>query len=265
MQGKQVAEDLVNKVLQSKKYKSLYHPTIERIVKDTLSRYPKNQVEKAVKRKLHQLWGAYSVKLNYQKLLSQLKSVLEDNGDIKTTLLPLLKLQTSTNERIPILDDFYSKIFAITGNPQTIFEPACGFNALTYFWMPPHTRYTGFDVDREQVDFINSVFNLTGVSQFAHMELGDIIIDKFINSANVALLLKTLPLLEHQQPGCSIEVLDKLRSKHIVVSYPTHSISGKNKGMVDFYTQQFTNLVSTQPWKIHQLSFDTELVFIIQK
>jgi len=265
MQTKQDIDKLINKVLLSKKYKTLYRPTVQRIVEDTISRYSENQVEKAAKRKLHQIWGAYFVRPNFNKLLTRIDDDLKKGVDAKEILLSILRLQTSTNERVTILNDFYPQIFSITGYPKTITEPACGLNALTYFWVNSNIQYIGFDVDQEIIDFINSVFKLFGVHQRARVELGDVLADDFSRTSYMVLLLKVLPLLEHQKRGCSIEVLRKMQGKHIVVSFPIRSISGKERGMIDFYSKQFIDMVKTEPWKIEKLVFETELVFCIKK
>lgn len=258
-------DKLVSRVLQSKKYRTLYRPTVQRIVEDIIPRYPENQVEKAVKRKLHQIWGAYFARPNFIKLLAQIEESLKDGVDIKEVLLPILELQTSTNERITILNNFYPKIFSITDSPKTVTEPACGLNALTYFWMGPNIQYTGFDVDQGQIDFINNIFRLANVHKRAKVELGDVLADNFNRASDVVLLLKVLPLLERQQKGCSIKVLKKMQGKHIVASFPTRSISGKDKGMLDFYTRQFMDTVNSESWEIKKIVFETELVFCIKK
>jgi 16S rRNA (guanine(1405)-N(7))-methyltransferase len=257
-------EGITSKVLRSKKYRSLYRPTVERIVKDAFRRYPEKEVEKAVKRKLHQIWGAYFTRPNFDKLFEKVKEEIEKGEDIQAVLSPILMLQTSTKERIPVLDNFYQRIFSITGQPKTIVEPGCGINALTYFWMDSPIKYIGYDVDRELIAFLNSIFKLLSVKKQAQVKLGDVLVDE-VEQADVGLLLKVLPLLEHQRQGCSIEILKRLRCKHIVVSYPTRSISGKQKGMVDFYTKYFQDLVKNEPWKVDQIPFDTELVFVVRK
>lgn len=76
---------------------------------------------------------------------------------------------------------------------------------------------------------------------------------------------KVLPLFEHQRRGCSLVILKKMRCQYLVVSYPTKSLSGKNKGMRDFYEGQFRNLIKDEPWSVNKLEFESELVFVIKK
>lgn len=247
----------------SKKYSSLYKPTVARIVADISRRYPPKLVEKAVKRKLHQIWGAYFIRPNFTKMLADIEKRLEKGESIKSILLPVLALQSSTKERIPILDEFYQKIFSLTGRPESIVEPGCGLNSLTYFWLPSSIKYFGFDVDMGQIDFLNSVFTLLKAKN-AQVKLGDIFVDRF-KEAEMILLLKVLPLFEHQSKGCSLAILKKLRCKYLVVSFPTKSLSGKDKGMRGFYEKVFRNLIKNEPWSVKKLEFESELVFVIRK
>jgi 16S rRNA (guanine(1405)-N(7))-methyltransferase len=81
----------------------------------------------------------------------------------------------------------------------------------------------------------------------------------------VALLLKLLPCLEHQQKGSSIEILKKLPCKYAVISFPVKSLGGKKSGMVDFYSNNFKSMIEKEPWQVVELLFETELVFVVKK
>ena len=149
-------------------------------------------------------------------------------------------------------------IFEITGVPSLIIDHACGLNPLTLPWMnlPSTTKYSAYDIDEEEIEFLRS----NGIDA----NLGDLLCDTFIY-ADVVFMLKLLPCLEHQKKNCSLEILKKQKCKFIVVSFPIKSISGKEKGMVDFYRNSFMNMVKSENWKVEELLFDSELVFIVEK
>lgn len=257
---------IVERIAASKKYRPLYRKTIERVVLDCVKRYPAKEVEKKSKNLLHQIWGAYiPVRPGFKKILERFKRDTRTGKEIKETVLPLLQLQSSIKERIGILDNFYQRIFAVTGHPRIIIDWACGLNPLSWPWMrlPENCRYLGLDIDKEQNDFLNDVFEIAGRNNF-RAELGDIFIDK-IPRADVVFLLKLLPLLEHQKKGSGLETLRKLEAKWLVVSFPTKSLGGRSKNMVDFYSKQFQDLTRNQPWQIEKILFSTELVFVIKK
>ncbi len=184
---------------------------------------------------------------------------------IKEAVLPLLNLQSSTKERIPILDDFYKEIFKVTGKPKTIVDLGSGLNPLTFLWMEleKDAKYFAFDIDINQAEFLKSIFKILNINQ-VKIGLRDILVDEFPKT-DVAFFFKVLPLLEHQQKGSSLNALQKQNSKFLVVSFPTKSISGRQKGMIDFYSKQFQDLIRNQPWQSKKLLFENELVFIIKK
>ncbi len=254
-------DKLVEKIASSKKYARVYDKTVARIVADCLKKYEKKQVIKKAKNILHQSWGAFNSQPNFKELFES----IDKTENPKQTALSLLKLQSSTNERIPILDDFYKKIFDITGLPKTIIDIGSGLNPLTFFWMnlSKNAQYYAFDIDKDQAWFLKSFFNLFKVKQ-VKASLGDALIDDFPKS-DITFFLKVIPLLERQEKGVALKILKKQNSKFLVVSFPTKSISGKQKGMIDFYSKQFQDLIKDQPWKTKRLLFESELVFIIKK
>lgn len=242
--------EIVESIKTSKRYKGLYSKTIERVVVDCVARFGLKRAKKEAKNLLHQIWGAfYKTRPEFKKIVCKLE---------KDSVLPLLKLQSSVEERIPILDNFYQKIFEITGIPNSIIDHACGLNPLTIPWMnlPKIIKYTAFDIDAEEIEFLKSI----GIDA----RLGDLLSDDF-EYADVVFMLKLLPCLEHQKKGCSLEILKKQKCKFLVVSFPIKSIGGKEKGMASFYGNNFKDMVKSENWKITELLFETELVFVIKK
>jgi 16S rRNA (guanine(1405)-N(7))-methyltransferase len=255
---------IVDAVLRSRKYRSLYRPTVEHIVETLSSRYPPKQLEHEVKRKLHQIWGAYFTRPNFEKLLAKVEAEKIAGLEPQTIIKPLLLLQTSTSERIPVLPDFYTRIFEVTGMPKKVVEYGCGVNALSYLWMPKGIQYVGMDVDTDLMNFLNGVFRLLRLEQNASVQLGDILEDAFL-PGDVSLLLKVLVIFERQREGSSSAILEALPSRYVVVSFPTRSLSGKERGMKKHYTELFTGLVSGRGWRMETVEFESELVFVVDK
>lgn len=253
------------KIRSSRKYRSIYGKTVERIVVDAGQKYLAKEVEKEARNLLHRIWASYfQIRPDFKKLLEIFRTnTSTKNGGGRTS--SILRLQSSTRERIPFLDEFYRKIFAVTGSPQSIVDWGCGLNPLSWPWMnlPANCRYLGLDIDRDQIDFLNAIFKIASKSNF-QARLADVFIDQ-APEADIVFLLKLLPLLEHQQKGSSLEILKKQKAKWLVVSFPTKSLGGKHKNMVDFYTRQFQDLVRNEPWQITRILFPTELVFVVKK
>lgn len=257
-------DEVITKISKTKKYGSIYRPTVERIVQEVYSNYPAKQLEKVTKRKLHQIWGAYFTRPDFKKLLSKVKDNLGADVEIEEVFRELLMLQTSTKERLSFIDTYYKRIFEITGVPKKILEYGCGINALTYFWMDRGAEYHGFDVDEELIDFINNIYKLAGLDSKAKVSLGDVLIDEY-EEADIYLFLKVLTIFEHQQKGSSLKILKKVPCKWIVVSFPTKSLTGKDRGMKDFYRKFFQSLISGEDWNSEEILFDNEIVFVVEK
>ncbi|PIR43617.1 16S rRNA (guanine(1405)-N(7))-methyltransferase ArmA [candidate division WWE3 bacterium CG10_big_fil_rev_8_21_14_0_10_32_10] len=258
--------DETKNILKSKKYKNIYNKTVHRIVGETYKRYRKKDIVNKSKNILHQSWGAFFTKSpNYKELLEKLKG----NEDLKNTLLPILKTHQSTKERVFILNDFYKNIFKLTETPHSIIDYGCGFNPLTIPWMnlKEGTVYKAYDIDSEEINFLNKamlvIMKKSNINIKTKIEVGDIVY-KNNEYADIAFLFKIIPPLEKQNIDI-LKTLEGINAKHLVVSYSTKSISGKNKGMENFYKERFLKLVQNTNWSVKEINFKTELVFVIKK
>lgn len=251
------------RILSSKKYKNLYPGTIERITGETAQKYPEKDVEQKARQKLHQIWGAYIGTSKYRRATRDTEAQLDENIPVKQVMRRLLGLHSSTRERLPYLDDFYNKIFAITGKPKTVIDHGCGLNPLTYPWMGD-IEYTGYDIDLASIEFVNTVAELAGFGKTVEVKPGDLLLDTF-PEADVVLFLKVLTPLEQQEKGSSRRILSDISARHIVISYPTRSIGGREKGMREFYKTSFYDIIKGSKWSVHELEFENELVFVIEK
>ena len=242
-------DSVTDSILNSPKYAPLGRATVLRIVTESFRRFgPKRSADEA-KRQLHQMWGMYY-----------------SNFKVASTLDAVLQLHSSTKERLPFLKSFYDSIFTITGKPTAIVDFASGLNPLAYaslgYSFPQ--EYFASDIDQFTINTLNEWFQRLGLSGRFHAALSDLFIDDPVK-ADVALFLKVLPNLEQQQKGSSRIILAKQMARYIVVSYPTRSISGRNKGMESFYRQQFNNIIQNENWQKEELIFPNELIFIISK
>jgi hypothetical protein len=82
---------------------------------------------------------------------------------------------------------------------------------------------------------------------------------------DVALLFKTSACLERQRAGATLALLDALRVRHAVVTFPVHSLGRRKRGMPEHYERTFGDMMADRPWPVTQLRFKTELVFIVDK
>jgi 16S rRNA (guanine(1405)-N(7))-methyltransferase len=267
--------DTVNRIIAaiqaSKKYQRIDPHLIEKLALQSLQRYPTYKLAlKATKTKLHQVGTIYqNDNMPYVDWFHQLEQahLAADEAQFKKISQSIMQQHVSTRERLPIQTSFYEQIFAHLPPIHSILDVACGLNPLNLPWMPlpagtPITYYAS-DIFSDMLTFLNKVFRLRGIQ--GHATLCDLTQQVPQQTADVAFILKTIPCLEQVHKNIGADLLGTLRTQHLVVSYPTKSISKKDVGMSDFYADQFHNLVKHTAWQTTRLDFENELVFIVNK
>ncbi|MBD3300504.1 MAG: hypothetical protein GF347_04080 [Candidatus Moranbacteria bacterium] len=258
---------ITKKIQKSPKYKLIYPKTIQRIVEFNFKKFKDPQkVEQETRKILHQIWGSYfKSKLRYKKILERFKAGIKEKGE-KEAVLDLLKIHSSTAERIPVLGEFYSDIFNITGRPQKILDIGAGFNPLTLPWMnlDQAAVYLGSDINQGQINFLKNILTELNLKPKIKLKTKDIFVDDF-PKADLAFLLKFLPVVSHQSKADYLKIFQKLKVKNIVTSYPNQSLCGKEKGMINFYKNQIIQFCAKEKFQFKKIPFKTETVYILTK
>lgn len=264
-------ENIFNQVISSSKYKFVYPPLIERIIFGSIKKFKKEKdVIKAVKSKLHQIYGAYTESFNISKFDSLIVKILDENNlEIRKTLIIELFLQhSSSKERVNLYPDFYSKIFDLIGfTPGSVLDLACGLNGFSVDFLPNDckTKFTGVEIDSFLVEKSNLYFEKHhSGSKLIQGDIFEYVNQKGeISEFDAVFLLKTLPCIEQQEKGISQKLIDNLNCRVIVVSYPAKSLTGKEKGMVSNYTEFQKSLIFSGETVSFQM--DNELFFIMKR
>ena len=261
-------EKVVASVVSSKKYRAVCDDTVRRIAERELAhRGSPKAATKATKRRLHQIYGGFESPFDYDLAYQQLAAAYRAGSEaaIKAASRNLLGQHSSTHERLPILDQFYAEILAITGRPASILDLGCGLNPLALPWMDldGNARYIALDIDADRIHFLNRFLTLAGLAPLARCQ--DILSQPPRDEADLALLLKMSPSLERQEPGSTLWLLEQLNAPFLVVSFAVKSLGGRDKGMPDQYERQFFQLVESRDWLVEKLVFETELVFVVER
>jgi 16S rRNA (guanine(1405)-N(7))-methyltransferase len=261
-------EAIVMAVAESRKYRAICPDAICRIARRELASHGRPKIAiKQTRRKLHQVYGAFEGDFDYEAAYRRLAAAYEARSEteIRTVCRDILAQHSSTRERLPILDEFYPAIWAVTGRPSVLLDLGCGLNPLTMPWMglPPGARYHAFDIDADRVEFLNRYLALAGLEPLAHWQ--DILCQPPDIPADVALLLKTGPCLDRQEPDGARRVLESLNARFVVVSFAVKSLAGREKGMRTNYEKQFQALAEDHGWPVTRLPFATEMVFVVRK
>ena len=260
---------LVSKVKEGSKYRNIHDQLIENIAGIELrkGRSWKDTI-KAVRNKLHQVGSAYQPQeINYDQLASELKSLSHDlhSPEVKRYLIQTMSFHTSTRERLPILDQFYKDTLADFENLDSLLDVACGLNPLALAWMPitPSTKITVCDIYIDQIEFLNlffSHFELNGIAKCCDLTQ-QLPHEKF----QLGLILKTIPCLEQIDKNIGKRILQELDCENMLVSFPAQSLTGRNKGMREFYSVHFQSLVNETEWNITKFSYPNEQAFLLKK
>ena len=276
-------EQIVAGVRQGKKYRAVCEETVRRIAAELWAKQGPGQggkrahgaahgaalktAVKATRARLHQVYAAYESPVDYPRAIRDLEAAYAEgeSESVRLTCRRLLALHASTRERLPILERFYDELWAHTGAPDVLLDLACGLNPLTVPWMGLRATavYHGYDIDADRVAFLQRVLPLAGLE--ARMHLQDVLCEPPAEAGAVALLLKSSACLERQRAGATPALLDTLRVRYAVVSFPVQSLGQREKGMAAHYERTFRAQLADRAWPITRLRFESELVFIVDK
>jgi len=259
-------EPLVNEILAASKYRQVAPDLVRSLVGSELGKGRKRaDTIKAVKNKLHQIGGAYQVgRPRYADWLAQLQNATAEN-QLRPACRQIMAQHASTQERLPILDEFYATVLADLPPVNRVLDLACGLNPLAVPWMPlaADAHYIACDIYGDQCEFLAATLPILKVA--GEVFVCNLLEAQTLPSADVVLLLKTIPCLEQVDKAIGQRLLRLIDAPVLLISFPVHSLGGHQKGMASYYEQHFYELVDGQPWQIERFLFATELVFRIKK
>jgi 16S rRNA (guanine(1405)-N(7))-methyltransferase len=281
--------ELIQAVQSSSKYAAISEAMIRSIgLRELAARRNLKEAIKATKNKLHQVAGAYvDARLPYDEWLALLGAATARQGDeepsrqadvamdnsqfsifnsqFKTVCREIMRHHASTRERLPILERFYATTLASLGPVHSVLDLACGLNPLALPWMPlaPDTRYYACDIYADMIDFLNGFFAHAGIHGQARV--CDLVAGAPDEQVDLALVLKALPPLDQQAKFAGRDLLRTLNARHMLISFPAHSLGGRGKGMAENYEQRFRALADAEGWSIERFVFPTELAFLVAK
>lgn len=244
----------------SAKYDMLYPPLIERILAEE---FGKKDPKKAAKTRLHQMFGAYLCGNAHKKAARLLK-------DAPT----LLSLHASTKERLPHFENFYEFIatqVCVSGGVKIISDLGCGFNPFALPLMPAVltenlAEYHAWDIDIRTRDLLNVYFAEMLLPQSA--KCADLAVETPCEASDVTFMLKLIPVLEAQIAGRGFALANAQNTQFLVVTYPTKSLGGREKGMEKNYAAAFENAYASGGLSNFRLianeKIGNELVYVLR-
>ena len=198
--------DLLEKLLQSRKYREVCPDTVRRIWAECSAKYRKpKEADKAAREALHGVTGAFL---------------------------------TPAEAR------------------------ACGINPL--YLGARGIPTTGIDISGEAVGLVNAAGKTYGMPVEAIC--ADLLCDNALpeRRCDVALLFKVLPLLERQKNGSASRLMRAIDAAHLVVSFPTRTLGGRNVGMAAHYSDWMAAHLPKNRHVAERFETENELFFVIE-
>ena len=139
---------------------------------------------------------------------------------------------------------------------------------LPWMDLPEGARYEGFDVDGRVVDAASVILlHARAIDVEGSAACVDLLTSMPAFEADVALILKTLPCLERQEPGAGERVVREAleRARRVVVSFPARSLGGREKGMRETYADYAAGLAANLGLARTEIAFPTETFYVLRR
>ncbi len=253
-------QEIKNNIQGSKIYSVICESAVDKLIQREIPKYKKKKdVEQSVRAKLH-AW----ITMFYDNYNKVLKNIDDDNmGD--EFFKQLIKTHISTKERFEFLQEFFDDVQNVVGEVGSIIDFGAGFNPIAYFLYTnnKNVEYTAIDAEKNGVEALNLCFKSMGVNGVAFaQDVLDFNIDK---KYDVCFMFKLLPLLEQQKRGSALEIVRRVNSHFLCISYPTKTLSGKNVGMYNKYKNDIQTIMQNCDAKlIFEKEYKNEILFILE-
>jgi 16S rRNA (guanine(1405)-N(7))-methyltransferase len=260
-------EEFLQKILQSHKYRALHLPpeTIQDLIDKESLRHPDaKSMQESVRQKLHQLTALYLGDPDYEKALEELRGI-QGKADLEAFAERMLNAHTSTRERLPYINGFYSKIFQAIGTPHSILDLACGLNPFALPWMGLNSAitYLAYDIHQPRVDLLNAFFEKAAYPQ-AQATQHDILVNPPTQKADVAFFFKEAHRMEQRRKSSNRILWEALQVNTLLVSLPTRDIA-KTHDMLERMRNLVMETIHGKSWLVEEILFEDEIVFCIHK
>ncbi|WP_425463590.1 16S rRNA (guanine(1405)-N(7))-methyltransferase [Micromonospora olivasterospora] len=219
-------------MLAAAKYRNLDPAFVERLAQEAAERFrDRGQAVKYAKRKLHQAFGAFVAGTPAQAVAACVAKIAA-GAEPKEAGREAMRAHASSAERVDWLEPFYERVAQWCGPASSVIDLACGLNPLAVPWMAlaPGATYACYDVDRTMAEALRALGTVYPVR--VNAAAVDLVAAVPAAGVDVALVLKTLTTVEQQRGGAAQRLIAALDCRHVVVSLPRRSLSGR-RGYAD--------------------------------
>lgn len=276
-------DNILQEVKKNKKYKTID----DSIVKLAIKEHFNNKIPKTIKKQdikniranLHKTYSLYQTKKKSkrEKYLTELKQLLahktistqKTREQLFEITNKILSTNISTKERLNDYPSIYQKIFEITNNPETIVDLASGINPLSFPYMQlKSVIYNSYDIDTEDIKFINNYFKLMKPAIKGKASILDINNIKSINKlpkSDIILLWKIIDIIDKKNHKPSEKLIKELikKTKYIIASFSTKTITRKKMNFP--HRKWFELMLARNDFLWTKFNTNNELFYVIHK
>lgn len=212
------------------------------------------KIIKEVRAELRRSYGLFRNKVDFDEL----KRLI-----VKGEFKEILKLHSSTRERLPFYKELYKRIFKITINPKTILDLGCGLN---YFSLIDYDfEYYGYDISKDEMKIVDDYIKSTKKTGTARvLNVLDTVKVRKLPRSDVAFLFKMTDVLDKGKGHKKTEeVVKAIPSRYVVVSFPTLTMSGRK---MNFPRRKWIELMCSRlDYEFRILEFSNEIFYVLRK
>lgn len=165
-------------------------------------------------------------KKDYEKLIKSVRAELHTKyGMFWLNDQFTLESHKSSKDRISIYSVLYQDIFKITGKPKSILDLACGLNPLSYKYLGCKPEYIASELTIKDCENIQDFFDKNKINgKTIPLDLTQ---DNEYHEADITFLFAAFDTIEDKGHKLAEKIIKSLKSKYIVVSFSTKTISNK--------------------------------------
>ena len=169
----------------------------------------------------------------------------------------LLKTHASTRERA----SFYPKLKELIKkmNPKSILDLGCGINPIAV--ASPGMEYYAYEIKKDDLVLVAEFFKMSRIKGKTFFK--DIRKESEFPKADLTLMFKILDIMEKDKYNFTKSLLEKINSKHIIVSFSTRTLSGKPMNAPR--RLWFEKLLEELKYKFTSISSNNEIFYLITR
>jgi hypothetical protein len=169
----------------------------------------------------------------------------------------IVQEHSSTRERLDFYPVLLKKIKSL--DHRSILDLGCGINPLMFGTITK--KYYAYDIDQSALNIVSKYFSAKAIA--GHVYAEDITKVNSFPHSDIALLFKILDVIEKKGHKKAEELLLKINSKHIIISFSTRTLS--NAPMNHPQRGWIEKLLTRLGYTFETLSSKNEIFYVASK